>query len=547
MKKVISVFLIFWANNILAQTQIDSSNIVSFTCFGNKYEIIKVPFDWKTAAKIANERGGILAEINSQIEQDSIFYFLNNAEIDITKTVSTGGGGASYVWIGGTDLNEEGKWMWDGNYDGIGEQFWEGTKTGVPVNGLFNNWGNEPDDVGNQDGTGLAITNWPYGIAGQWNDLQTTAALYSVIEYDNSTFKTENFEFLYQINMLKFDADFKFAYDSIKVVVDEKVNETFFALSESRTIIESYYFPSETKNCLAYLKAYKDTNISHSNPVNFDVYNFENPIQYYSTDFENLPANDFMSNNFTIGLSGGFRNKAIHSPHNYENNYDYTITLTKPIIVGGSNSQILYSDVAIVQPDTSIYQDYVIIEGLKNSELWKPLITKYNASLYPEWDAAWTSTTLYRNLYKRHIIELNNAFSPGDTIFIRFRLHSDDSTNGWGWVIDSLQIQEFPLSVTKDIALINNYSLEQNYPNPFNPSTTIKYSIPRTTEYYSVLQTTLKIFDILGRELATLVNKQQSAGNYQVIFNAQNLPSGIYFYQLKSGEFVATKKLILIR
>ena len=96
--------------------------------------------------------------------------------------------------------------------------------------------------------------------------------------------------------------------------------------------------------------------------------------------------------------------------------------------------------------------------------------------------------------------------------------------------------------------ILTKFLLEQNYPNPFNPSTTIKYSIPFVVnEYFSFSNTTLKVFDILGREVATLVNKQQNAGNYEVIFNASNLSSGVYFYRLQSGNFVETKKLILLR
>ncbi len=86
-----------------------------------------------------------------------------------------------------------------------------------------------------------------------------------------------------------------------------------------------------------------------------------------------------------------------------------------------------------------------------------------------------------------------------------------------------------------------NYTLTQNYPNPFNPSTTIGYSLPQN----SFVQ--LKVYDMLGREVANLVNKSQVIGNYQIEFDATNLTSGIYFYRLQSGNFTETKKLILLR
>ncbi len=85
------------------------------------------------------------------------------------------------------------------------------------------------------------------------------------------------------------------------------------------------------------------------------------------------------------------------------------------------------------------------------------------------------------------------------------------------------------------------FSLSQNYPNPFNPSTTIKYSIPKQS------YVTLKVYDILGREAVTLVNEEKPAGNYEIIWNANKSASGIYFYQIKSGEFIKTKKMILLK
>ncbi len=92
-------------------------------------------------------------------------------------------------------------------------------------------------------------------------------------------------------------------------------------------------------------------------------------------------------------------------------------------------------------------------------------------------------------------------------------------------------------STTQDL----NYSLNQNYPNPFNPETIISFSLPKQ-EY-----TTLKIYDILGKEIKTLVSGSLVAGNYSVKFNASYLPSGIYFYKLESGSFSNVKKMTLIR
>ena len=93
----------------------------------------------------------------------------------------------------------------------------------------------------------------------------------------------------------------------------------------------------------------------------------------------------------------------------------------------------------------------------------------------------------------------------------------------------------------------DNFTLYQNYPNPFNPTTTIKYSIPSVISTEGRNLVTLKVYDVLGNEIATLVNEEKSAGEYQVNFDASKLASGIYFYQLKAGSFVQTKKMILLK
>ena len=164
---------------------VTSTTLVTFSYNGTNYEIVKLNKNWLNAAAFAVERGGYLAEINSVEEQNEIYSQLQSASITTSSTTAPDGGGAAYVWIGGNDLSSEGRWVWDGDYDQVNEQFWQGTKSGSPVGGLYNNWGNEPDNYGSgQDALGLALTRWPYGSAGQWNDVSHTNSLYFVIELD---------------------------------------------------------------------------------------------------------------------------------------------------------------------------------------------------------------------------------------------------------------------------------------------------------------------------------------------------------------------------
>ncbi|TAL65255.1 MAG: T9SS type A sorting domain-containing protein [Bacteroidetes bacterium] len=91
------------------------------------------------------------------------------------------------------------------------------------------------------------------------------------------------------------------------------------------------------------------------------------------------------------------------------------------------------------------------------------------------------------------------------------------------------------------ISIVKEFKLEQNYPNPFNPVTTINYQVP-VKSFVS-----LKIFDILGREVATLVNEEKQQGKYSVEFNESKLSSGVYFFELNAGDFRSVKKMTLLK
>jgi hypothetical protein len=192
MKNFIFLLLAFYTFNSFAQCATET-NIYSFTYDGHDYEVVKENKTWIDAAACAVERGGYLARINDVNEQNTVYdQVKNNAGIDISDTIAPDGGNASYVWIGGNDITTEGVWIWDGDNDGVGDQFWQGTSTGSPVGGLYNNWGNEPDDWNGQDALGLALTQWPIGSgslgsASQWNDIDDANSLFYIIEYDTSS------------------------------------------------------------------------------------------------------------------------------------------------------------------------------------------------------------------------------------------------------------------------------------------------------------------------------------------------------------------------
>jgi Secretion system C-terminal sorting domain len=119
----------------------------------------------------------------------------------------------------------------------------------------------------------------------------------------------------------------------------------------------------------------------------------------------------------------------------------------------------------------------------------------------------------------------------------------DHFWDGSDWIlIEKYEyIYNQPVGIEIEEFVSDNFNIFNNYPNPFNPSTTIKYSIPKQNNV------TLKVVDVLGSEITTLVNKEQPQGNYEVEFDGSALTSGIYFYRIQSGDFVDTKKMILLK
>jgi ligand-binding sensor domain-containing protein len=197
--------------------------------------------------------------------------------------------------------------------------------------------------------------------------------------------------------------------------------------------------------------------------------------------------------------------------------------------VGGGLSKYNGSTWTIYKSSTHPIDDFVSAIAFRNNDVWIGTgfcgqfgnykgVYVFNGSTFTHYQS---QTTFPGNCVNDIVVDKNNNVWIGSAFGL----------TKYGTVV----------SVKTENLIPTEFSLDQNYPNPFNPSTVISYQLP-TTAFVR-----LRVFDILGNEVASFVNKEQHAGYYNVTFNASKLTSGIYFYRLEAGTFSETKKLMLVK
>ena len=233
---------------------------------------------------------------------------------------------------------------------------------------------------------------------------------------------------------------------------------------------------------------------------------------------------------------------------NYVNNATVTMTLTNPIDLSGySNPRLRFW----TKYDIESNWDYGQVQvSTNNGSTWIALAGEYTepgeGSFQPPGQPVYDGTK--SNWVKE---EIDLAAYISSQVKIRFQLKTDQGVMRDGWYLDDIGIffYTIPTGSGDETKTVYEFELEQNYPNPFNPSTTIRYSIPfviasGTKQSQFV---TLKIYEVLGNEVAALVNEEKQAGSYEVNFDASFLSSGIYFYKLQVGYYIETRKMVLLR
>lgn len=222
-------------------------------------------------------------------------------------------------------------------------------------------------------------------------------------------------------------------------------------------------------------------------------------------------------------------NISYHSPHNYPDNADISFYIDSPVIVSKENPHLNYEDVAIVQPGDN--NDYVVVEGTKDGFNWLALAPPYDAKLHPEWESIFNAggSPNTENLMP-HQINITNTFNAGDTIAIRFRLHSDEQINGWGWAVDNIFLQTPVVSVKSELTQ-ESVSV---YPNPASDNLTVKFAI------YEQKEISFSVVDITGK-LWINGNSSTTEGRIDV----SHLQNGTYLLVITKDGNKHVKKFVV--
>jgi hypothetical protein len=206
--------------------------------------------------------------------------------------------------------------------------------------------------------------------------------------------------------------------------------------------------------------------------------------------------------------------------------YAHDVVLSKDTV--GNTADSIFITTKVTNPENHV----LIVSAIITNEQGTPVDTTF---LLPV-----SGDSLWGSYFK--IPSVNGTYYVS--------VKTEDITSGTYRNLPDVALFTVIITNIEDLAgtLPHSFELQQNYPNPFNPSTKIKYSVPKTS------QVQIKIYDVLGNEIETLVNKEKPAGTYELTWNAASLPSGVYFYQLKAtpsggqaGSFIEMKKMILTK
>jgi photosystem II stability/assembly factor-like uncharacterized protein len=339
------------------------------------------------------------------------------------------------------------------------------------------------------------------------------------------------------------------AYDSVHVDIND---ETYARLPQVRAYLDTFVVVKvEPPDYLdVQVIGFKDGRSYFSNAMQQMIYE--------AVDSVNISFNSGFSDfygDLTIDKPQGFSTAGLQSDHPYKDMQDYVAILGTPLKIG-EKYHLIYKDIALVEPgeeghfypDQQMW-DYVTVEGSTDGENWRILITPYDARLNKNWLSYYNdSKNPDDGLYVQHDIDLDDFYSAGDYVYLRFRLHADPYTHGWGWIIDDVHIAPAGATGMAESTPPVSFKVWEAYPNPFNPSTTIRFTLDRTEKV------SLKIYNAAGQLVRTLLDDAMhyKGNEYRYIWHGRNdfgnpVASGIYFFKVETPHHHTVRKMVLLR
>ncbi len=338
--------------------------------------------------------------------------------------------------------------------------------------------------------------------------------------------------------LLKFQTE---TMDSLQVLMNSTRIGSLKNLAAGEYILKVTNVPVgsvETK-----LIGYKNSAPYHS--ASFATQNLS--IKPYAKEYHNLLADgsDFFLSKFFV-LNFGDANMSLQTSHPYASNSEHSATLLVPMIVSNTNSNFYFRDVAMVQPSAdgvkfgqSEFKDYVVVEATKDGLTWIPLKDGYSSSLNSNWLTAYNGNQNGTPALEiNQEINIRNTFAATDTLLFRFRLKSNtDNTNGWGWSIDNIFIQQTPTGVEEN-GVISEASA---FPNPSNGNAVIHYTLQEKSSL------AFAITDATGKVIITTNTREFEKGEHDYEVDLTDQDNGMYLVQLKTNHGNKTLKLVVKR
>lgn len=270
--------------------------------------------------------------------------------------------------------------------------------------------------------------------------------------------------------------------------------------------------PVKTVNHLDIL-APKDAHADYFNqPSTFPSYQLSN------LSFQSLPST-------TTGTN------SLHTNHPYTLNTLHQATLLHPIRVSAANAMVYYSDIAIVEPG----QDSVTVQATKNGLDWFNLTSPYDADANSVWLAAFQgSTPGTRGMFEHHSSDLSQFFDAGDSILVRFSVHSNTTVNAWGWALDYVTIQQEPTGVERPVVEPLQFKV---FPNPVVTNATVEFTLKQSSPVE------VSVIDMSGKEIIRQALGMRGAGTHTETLLMSAAPAGQYVVRLQTRSGQATTKL----